>query len=393
MSEFTNSQMKISSRNQIHTDKSFYQTGRFKSLYIHVPFCKNICDYCALYSIVNNESSVRNRYLRKITDDLKENQTQLLSLSSIFIGGGTPSQLTEPELIELMKSIKEFCTLDEDYEFTVECNPSTVTLEKFKILKEYGVNRLSFGAQSTTRKTRHTLGRRTSEKQLLDALEQSKSLGFSNINVDLIYGIPDQTLEDWLEDLNKVKALKVPHISAYSLILEEGTVLSEKFDELDDELAVEMYKLAAQELVEDDTYRYEISNYSKPGMECKHNYHIWKGGTYLGIGPAASSFDGIRRWTQIRDLNKWLTGVMPEVDDLPELSRLAEIVAFGFRTVNGWTIEDLKNLYGKDAFDLFSDTFNELLEEELLENDGISIFPTEKGLLFADDIAESFLLI
>ncbi|MCM8529461.1 MAG: radical SAM family heme chaperone HemW [Lentisphaeraceae bacterium] len=385
--------MKISSRNQIHTDKSFHLPGRFKSLYIHVPFCKNICDYCALYSVVNNESSVRNRYLQKIADDLKKKNSELLPLSSIFIGGGTPSQLTEEELPKLLQAIKENCTLDDDCEFTVECNPSTVNLEKFKILKEFGVNRLSFGAQSTTRKTRNTLGRRTSEKQLLEALSQARSVGFSNINIDLIYGIPDQTIDDWLEDLDKVKTLKVPHISAYSLILEEGTILNKKYDELDDELAVEMYKTAAKQLVEDDTYRYEISNYSQPGLECRHNYHIWKGATYLGIGPAAASFDGIKRWTQIRDLNKWLAGAAPEIDDLPETERLAEIVAFGFRTVNGWHIDELKDLYSRNAYELFSDTFEELLEEGLLKCRENRIYPTEKGLLFADDIAESFLLI
>jgi len=385
--------MKTSSRNQLLTDSSYRKQGLFKSLYIHVPFCKNICDYCALYSVVNNDSSVRNRYLNKIEEDLSLNKGKLLPLSSIFIGGGTPSQLTDEELPKLLAAINKYCTLESDYEFTIECNPSSITLNKLQIMKDYGVNRLSFGAQSTTRKTRNTLGRRTSESQLLNAIENAKTVGFQNINVDLIYGIPGQSMEDWLEDLNKIKSLKLPHISAYSLILEEDSVLSSKYDELDDELAVKMYNKASDALVFEDIYRYEISNYSRPGFECKHNYHIWKGATYLGIGPAASSFDGQKRWTEIRDLNQWLEGAEAELDDISEEARLAEIVAFGFRTVNGWSKNELKSLYGKNALESFNGVFEELINEKLLIDSDERIFPSEKGLLFADDIAEAFLLM
>ncbi len=385
--------MKIYSKNHLLTDSSFRQPQQFKSLYIHVPFCKNICDYCALYSVVNNESSVRNRFIEKIAGDLNKNKPDLKPLATIFIGGGTPSQLSENELSALLTSIHEACTFETGYEFTIECNPSSITPKKLTIMKNYGVNRLSFGAQSTTRKTRNTLGRRTSESQLLKALDDAKETGFKNINVDLIYGIPGQTMEDWLEDLTKVKSLKLPHISAYSLILEEDTVLSSKYDELDDELAVQMYKKAAAELVFDDIYRYEISNYALPGYECRHNSHIWKGATYLGIGPAASSFNGLTRWTEVRDLSKWLEGVPPETDDIPEKARLAEIVAFGFRTVNGWLKKDLKDLYSQNAFSHFSEVFNELLKDKLLLESQDRIYPSEKGLLFADDIAEAFLLL
>ena len=385
--------MKTSLRNHLHTDSRYRQTGLFKSLYVHVPFCKNICDYCALYSVVNNESSTRNRYLAKIKKDLEKSSNKLLPLASIFIGGGTPSQLTNDELESLLKTINDICTFEDDFEFTIECNPSSITLEKLQIMKSAGVNRLSFGAQSTTRKTRNTLGRRTSESQLLAAIDNAKSTGFTNLNVDLIYGIPGQSMEDWLEDLLKIKSLNLPHISAYSLILEEDTVLSSKYDELDDELAVEMYKKASEVLVSDNIYRYEISNYSKPGFECRHNYHIWKGATYLGIGPAASSFDGVNRWTEIRDLNKWLEGAQAELDDISTEARLAEIVAFGFRTVNGWTKNELTGLYDLNAFELFSDTFEELKQDNLLLENAERIFPSENGLLFADDIAEAFLLM
>ena len=385
--------MKTYSKNQLLTDSSFRQPQHFKSLYIHIPFCKNICDYCALYSVVNNESSVRKRFLAKIEHDLKQNIQRLTPLETIFIGGGTPSQLTENELIILLSAIAGNCKFEKNCEFTIECNPSSITPEKLAIMKAHGVNRLSFGAQSTTRKNRNTLGRRTSEEQFLKAIADAENAQFKNINADLIYGIPGQTMEDWLVDLKKIKSLKLPHISAYSLILEEDTVLSSRYDTLDDELAVEMYNKAAEELVFDDIYRYEISNYSRPGFECRHNYHIWQGATYLGIGPAASSFDGEKRWTEIRDLNKWLEGVPPEIDDISPKARLAEIVAFGFRTVNGWLKSDLRDLYGRDALKEFSEIFENLCEEELLLESQDRFHPSAQGLLFADDIAEAFLLV
>lgn len=385
--------MKTSSKRILHTDNSIRTAGFFKSLYIHVPFCKNICDYCALYSVVNNKSSVRNRYLDKIELDLTAGKDQLLTLTSVFIGGGTPSQLTNDELIRLLKAVNRHCSFEEDCEFTVECNPSSITSEKLAIMKRLGVNRLSFGAQSTTRETRHTLGRRTSEKQFFDAIEMARKAGFTNINADLIYGVPGQTMDDWIEDIEKIKALDLPHVSAYSLILEEDTIMSEKFSEVDDELAVEMYKKAAELLGSQDTYRYEISNYSKPGHECRHNYYIWKGMTYLGIGPAASSFDGIKRWTQIRDLSAWLEGAPAEVDDIPVENRIAEVVAFGFRTAKGWQVEELEDLYGINALEMFEEQFNELQNEGLIELHNDFLHPTEKGLLFADDVAETFLLL
>ncbi|MCH2204476.1 MAG: radical SAM family heme chaperone HemW [Lentisphaerales bacterium] len=363
----------------------------YHSLYIHVPFCKNICDYCDLYSIVNNENSSRNAYLKKIAVGLQQNSPRLQQLQSIFIGGGTPSQLTPNEMKVFFKSINDYTSFGTDCEFSVECNPVSISPEKLQILNESGVNRLSFGAQSTTRKTRHTLGRRTSRSQLETALENAQEQGFKNINIDLIYGIPGQTLEDWQEDLKVALSYDLPHYSAYSLILEEDTALSKRYDSVDDELAVDMYNLTEEMLSNQKLIRYEISNYANPGKHCRHNYDIWKGASYLGLGPAAASFDGTTRWTQIRDLEKWLANEAPDVDELPSKERIGEILSFGFRTVNGWRKEELTNLLGHDALRLFKDTFEQLLQDELLQLTDNSYKPTKNGLLFADTIAESFI--
>ena len=388
--EFISLQMKISlPRLSSAEDKLFRKSGYFTSLYLHVPFCKNICDYCALYSVVENGLDVREAYLAQVESTLQAVGADLSAMRSIFVGGGTPTQLREDELERFLQVVKQNTDcIDRDFEFSVECNPATVNLAKFEIMKKYGVNRLSFGAQSTTRKTRNTLGRRTSKEQLNGAIEMARECGFSNINIDLIYGVPGQSLEDWQEDLTSALAMDLPHYSAYSLILEEGTVLADRYDSVDDEQAVRMYDMAGELMSEAGLERYEISNYSRPGMQCKHNYDIWKGGTYLGVGPAASSFDGRQRWTQVRDLKKWLSGEGAELDELSEKERLAEVLAFGFRTVEGWKISELESLYGVNVLELFEDLLTQLKNDDLIEEKQGNLKATEKGLLFADTIAE-----
>lgn len=357
----------------------------FESLYIHVPFCRNICDYCALYSVVENSPQVRIDYLKKIRMDLEKNRQNLKELKTIFIGGGTPTALRPDELRELLMGISEFSS--NVLEFSVECNPSTVDDEKFIILKEFGVNRLSFGGQSTSRKTRKSLGRRTGDRELFAALEMAQKHGFDNFNVDMIYAVPGQSLADWQYDLGRVLEFGVRHFSAYSLILEEGTVLSEKYDETDDDLAVEMYNLCEEALDEHGLKRYEVSNYALPGDECKHNLGIWHGAKYLGIGPAAASFDGVDRWTEKADLMMWLEGAKAEIDQINQLERLAEVIAFGFRTVEGWQKERLQSLYGSDILDRFSRVLERLKKLGLLEENESTWKPTVQGLLFADEVA------
>ena len=359
----------------------------YHSLYLHVPFCRNICDYCVLYSVVSKDQDQRQAYFDQMIKHLERNSKQLQELETIFIGGGTPTQPSVEELRPFFQAIKDNVTLKENYEFSVECNPSTVTKEKLELLKEFGVNRLSFGAQSSSRSTRKTLGRRTTHEQLIEVVEMASSLGFEDLNVDLIYAVPGQELEDWQGDLELMMELPINHLSAYSLIIEEGAALSKRIHEVDDDLAVDMYELAGDFLTKRGFERYEISNYSKSGKQCRHNLDIWLGKTYLGIGPAAASFDGERRWNEIADLAKWLDGSDLIYDDMPREERAGEVVAFGFRTNRGWKETELDFWYS------FSDwremrAFEYLFEEGLLIAEDGYIRATERGLLFADTIAE-----
>ena len=336
--------------------------------------------------------SVRDQYLAKMTEDLAENSASLQKLNTIFIGGGTPSQLSPTELETLMKSIRSSVTLNEGYEFTVEINPGTISKEKLQVLKDYGVNRLSYGGQTTTRKIRSRLGHRTTHEQLLDAVRMSREVGFDNLNIDLIYGVPGQTLEDWEGDLKELLSLDLKHFSAYSLILEEGSVLSERYSEVDDDLAVDMYHMTEDYAQKFGLSRYEVSNYSQPGFECRHNFDIWLGASYLGIGPAASSFDGVDRWNQIADLKKWLLGTEADYDRIEPFQRACEVMIFGLRTMRGWKESELQSLFAKDVFTIEEFPLVELIDEGLLVRDAGYLRPTEEGLLFADTVAEALLV-
>ncbi len=359
----------------------------YQSLYLHVPFCRHICDYCALYSIVDDRDSTRDAYLAKMTAQLQTHSAELQNLDSIFIGGGTPSALTPDQLRLLLAAVNLNTRRRDSCEWTVECNPGSVTEEKIALLAAAGVNRLSFGAQSTTRSTRRTLGRRTGDRELRQALAIARAAGFQRLNADLIYGVPGQSLADFQHDLDSLLAEGLSHISAYSLILEEGTPLAARIDEVDDALAVEMDTLAGEVLSRAGLQRYEISNHARPGEESRHNLGIWLGAKYLGLGPAAASFDGLRRWTERPDLQAWLQGALPEDDPLSPEKRAAEVVAFGFRTASGWPKKLLRDLHGVNALELLLPVFRRLEADGLLEETPEAWKPSRRGLLFADLVA------
>ena len=359
----------------------------YHSLYLHVPFCRNICDYCALYSVEDREADLRSDWLRKMRGQLSENADLLGDLRTVYIGGGTPTQLRPAELHKFVNHVASVLPSSVE-EWTVECNPSVTDLEKLQILRDAGVNRLSFGAQSTTRATRKKLGRRTGDRELSRVLELAAQCGFENLNADLIYGVPGQTLADWQFDLETLLSLPLTHFSAYSLILEEGTPMAERHQEVDDDLAVEMYELCGQMAQEKGFGRYEVSNYARPGRECQHNLAVWFGHTYLGLGPAAAGFDGNLRVQQIADIRAWLQGAEPELDELPQRERLLEVIAFGFRVLEGWKKQRLAALYGKDCLRWLQPLFLQLQQEGLLCECDSSWKPTAKGLRFADEIAE-----
>ena len=269
------------------------------ALYIHIPFCVRKCAYCDFISFPNHLDALP-AYLARICSQMERWKSPRRRVSSVYIGGGTPSLLSGAQMAQLMDVVRKCFDLQEGAEVSMEANPGTVDREKLLAYRAAGIGRLSFGAQAMQPHLLRTLGRIHVWEDVEMAVQMAREAGFSNINIDLMYALPGQTIEDWHQTLMAAIALAPEHISAYSLILEEGTRLFERVEcgelhDIDDDEALDMQRLATRLLSEAGLVRYEISNYAKPGCECVHNIVYWTGGEYLGIGAAAHSLmDGAR---------------------------------------------------------------------------------------------------
>ena len=364
----------------------------FNSLYVHVPFCAAKCAYCAFYSEAGLDGSWHRRWLDRIEIEFHAHASACTPLSSIFIGGGTPTLLAPEDLQRLFDAIHRHFRLAGDCEISIEANPGSLNLEKIAVLAAAGVNRVSLGVQSFSPRWRQILGRLADPAGVPILLDELRAAGIRRLNLDLIYAIPGQTLADWEEDLRRAGDLGISHLSAYALTFEEGTRLAGAGETpADDELQVAMWDKAAEILGSYGLQRYEISNYAKPGAECRHNLDIWLGGTYLGAGPAAASFDGCRRWTNPADLRQWLAGAPPELDEISAEARAAEILAFGLRTTAGWDLETFRQKTGFSATTLRGETIADLCRQELLALVENRLRCTRTGLLFNDHVLRELL--
>ncbi len=358
----------------------------YESLYLHVPFCAAKCDYCAFYSEAGLAPAWRRRYLDRLREEFVETEP----LASIFVGGGTPSLLEPAELDELLGLVQGNFRLQPGYEWTVECNPDSLTPARIEVLVRHGVNRVSLGVQSFLPTLRQTLGRRGELGDLGRTLACLRANGILRQNLDLIFAVPGQSVAAWREDLARACDLGIEHLSAYALTIEEGTRLAGRLATEEEDFEA-MWEATDEVLATYGLRRYEISNFARPGAECRHNLAIWYGGTYLGCGPAATSFDGTTRWTQPASLADWLAGVPPERDELPPRERACEILAFGFRTIAGWQWPAFEARTGFVAQDLRGPELAELVEQGLLEPRGDGLAPTRLGLLLNDSVLSALL--
>jgi oxygen-independent coproporphyrinogen-3 oxidase len=364
----------------------------FHSLYVHIPFCEAKCDYCAFYSIPDSSHELRQKYLLRLEEEFSLNSSHTRPLRSIFLGGGTPSSLSIAELTRLFELIRIYFTLLPDCEFSMEANPNSLTAEKLQTATEFGVNRISLGIQSFNPKIRKVLGRKGTLENLQNIHQLIKQNAKLQLNLDLIFNVPGQTLQEWEEDLKHACNMTPDHLSAYSLIFEEDTPLTQRITTTaDDEEFCTFWKTTDQILNAHGLFRYEISNFAKPEKFCRHNFEIWHGQTCLGCGPVAVSFNGINRPANPHTLEDWLNHA-PQIDDiLPPEKRAAEILAFGLRTTAGWNCKEFEALTGFSPWLLKGDELHQLHQLEMLEMDQENIRPTEKGLLLNDDILEALI--
>ena len=337
------------------------------NIYIHVPFCVKKCGYCVFHSLpLLNNSNLLSIYFDKLKNEIKSNSHLVTKIDSIYIGGGTPSALPLHQLETLFSLILDNYNISDNAEISIECNPESISKDKIKLISDFA-NRISFGVQSFKQSHRHTLGRVGDNKTILKAIDFASKNNINNISIDLIYGIPNQSLNDWKAELNQSLQLPIKHISTYALTFEEGSELYSTYcSELNDfdDIVTDMCNITGDLLSTNNIHRYEISNYSKPGFECKHNVDIWYGCKYLGLGPTASSFDGVNRWTQLTT-DQWLNSEKPEFDIISTKQRILEVFMMGLRTTLGWNIMNHKN---SDRVILISPYTNNIPEQIVLDN-------------------------
>lgn len=362
-------------------------------IYIHVPFCLSKCRYCGFYSKADGSKEAMEQYLNNVIEDVvsygEEYSHRTFIVDTVFFGGGTPSILPKEYIGEILDTLRRYFEFSNDCEITLESNPKTLTLESLKAYKSYGINRISMGAQSFDNSMLRFLDRAHDEGDIEDGIRLIREAGFDNINIDLMFGLPNQSLETFEDTLQKAILLKPEHLSVYSLQLEEGTELFNmfqrgEFDQLPDEEDRAMYHKAMEVLKDDGYEHYEISNWAKGGKYCRHNLKYWDFSQYLGIGPSASSFvDGCR----------FTDGELPEYYENTLEDNCAEMVFTAFRTKWGLDKNRFKSILGVDFDQVFADRMNQLNDFKDLgyvQIDEDKIVLTKKGLDIANKIMAIF---
>ncbi|MBF1260256.1 MAG: oxygen-independent coproporphyrinogen III oxidase [Lachnoanaerobaculum sp.] len=377
-------------------------------LYVHIQFCEEKCRYCDFLSFRADEGE-KKAYVTQLIEEIKaqgQNYGEYL-VSSIFIGGGTPTTLSGIWILDIMNAIRENFIVETDAEVSIECNPGTLSKSKIIHIKKAGINRISFGLQSSIEEELKELGRIHTYKDFLQSYQLAREYGFTNINVDLMSGLPNQTIDSYKTTLKRVCALKPEHISAYSLIIEPDTPFFDKYGSEegsmllpDENIDREMYALTKNILREHGYERYEISNYAKPGRECRHNIGYWTGVSYLGLGVGASGYVMNRRFHVESDYKKYMSvkmqqDITPLYCDLEELdikANMEEFMFLGLRLTRGVSRHEFNERFGVDMFEVFDRQIKRNMMLKLMEYNSPNLRLTEKGLDLSNMVMSDFLL-
>lgn len=370
------------------------------ALYIHIPFCKQKCFYCDFPSYARKDDLMSD-YIEALLIELKE-KIKDYEVRSLFIGGGTPSYLNEENLSKLMKAIKNINFI-EDAEKTIECNPGTVSEEKFNIMKDGGINRLSFGIQTTKNNLLKGIGRIHTFEAFKDNYNLARSVGFNNINIDMMFGLPNQSVKDWTDSLEEVAKLNPEHISAYSLIIEEGTPFYKLYNE--DKLKLpseeeerEMYKKCKDILIKNGYHQYEISNYAKEDKECLHNEVYWMCDEYIGVGASSSSYIDGKRIKNIDDLREYIKrigsgeNIVDEEIINTKNDDIEEFMFMGLRMNCGIEEKEFKRRFHTDVDNVYKDVIEGNINKGLLERKRGRIYLTDKGIELSNMVMSDMIL-
>ena len=370
-------------------------------LYIHIPFCVQKCKYCDFNSY-KKEKDKKEKFLNDLKKEMSLYTNKDRKINTIFFGGGTPSILSNTEMKMIMDEInKNFC-IDKDAEISMECNPGTLNKEKLEFMKSLGINRLSIGLQAVQEDLLGYIGRIHNYEQFEKNYIEARKAGFKNINIDLMYNLPHQTFEDWKETLDKIIELNPEHISAYSLILEEGTQLYDMYMDKDFELSdededIKMYEYAIECLKLNGYNQYEISNYAKEGYECKHNIVYWKCDNYLGLGPGASGYINNYRYSNICDIkeyNKCLEYNKKPIEEKNVLSKkdeMEEFIFMGLRMNEGINLDEFYEKFNVNFKHKYNNILDKLKNLNLIIEQNNNIALTQRGRELSNTVFIEFI--
>lgn len=364
-------------------------------LYIHIPFCVKKCAYCDFLSGPASNQQIE-EYVQALIEEIRyyKEFVKKYEVSTVFWGGGTPSLLTGEQMKALMETLRQTFFIRQNAEITMEANPGTVTVEKLLACQKAGINRISFGLQSVNNEELKMLGRIHTYEEFLESYEAARKAGFQNINVDLISAIPKQTVRSWEQTLQTIISLQPEHISAYSLIVEEGTTFAKLYGEgckLEHLLPTEederrMYERTEELLREAGYHRYEISNYAKEGYECRHNLGYWERKEYLGLGLGASSLIEETRFHNTDEMEEYLRDannpilLRREQEKLDRQEQMEEFVFLGLRKIRGIQEEKFAEMFGEDIWDCYGKNLERVIKEGLLEREEGVLRLTRKGI-------------
>ena len=356
-------------------------------IYIHIPFCDKICSYCDFCKILYNNKYIDN-YLDNLEKEIRNRYKNEL-IKSIYIGGGTPSSLSYQELERLFNIIKIF-KLDSNYEFTIECNVNNLDINKIKLFKDNGVNRVSLGVQSFNKEILTILNRSHTYKEVYNVINNLKNNNINNINIDLIYGVNDD-IDIVKKDIDYFLSLDIPHISCYSLIIEDNTLLKiNNYQNIDEDIEYEMYKYIENKLTSNGYIHYEISNYAKEGYSSIHNINYWDNGSYYGFGLGSVSYIDNYRISNTKNISKYNKGIYISNREYEDMNtNMSNDMILGLRKIKGVSISKFYNKYKKDIREVFD--IDDLINNKILIIDNDNMYIDSKYIYLSNQVLIRFI--
>ena len=356
-------------------------------IYIHIPFCDCICSYCDFCKILYNNKYINN-YLDNLEKEIRNRYKNEL-IKSLYIGGGTPSSLSYQELERLFNIIKIF-KLDSNYEFTIECNVNNLDINKIKLFKDNGVNRVSLGVQSFNKEILTILNRSHTYKEVYNVINNLKSNNINNINIDLIYGVNDN-IDIVKKDIDYFLSLDIPHISCYSLIIEDNTLLKiNNYQNIDEDIEYEMYKYIENKLTSNGYIHYEISNYAKEGYQSTHNINYWDNGSYFGFGLGSVSYIDNYRISNTKNISKYNKGIYISNREYEDMNtNMSNDMILGLRKIKGVSISKFYNKYKKDIREVFD--IDDLINNKILIIDNDNMYIDSKYIYLSNQVLIRFI--